>query len=262
MGIHAAEFPELPKVEKENTLIVSEEKLRSMIRQTLFAVGTNENKLILTGSCLEVEDEKLNMVSVDGYRLALRKESIDSIDKKFSIVIPGKTLNEVSKIIKQDGGNVTIYTTGKHVLFEYNNCRIVSRLLEGEFLNYKQIIPNEYQLKLKASVKPLIESIERASLLITSDNQKYPIKMNIKMDKIIISCMTQTGKVHDSVSVEAIGEDLEIGFNHKYLLDALKACECEEVNMEFNTPLSPCIIKPVENEKYIYLVLPVRLRSE
>ncbi|MBZ4646139.1 MAG: polymerase beta subunit [Clostridia bacterium] len=262
MGISSAEFPELPKVQKENALVVTQECLRSMIRQTIFAVGTNENKLILTGSCLEVNNNELNMVSVDGYRLALRKETIDTKDSKLSIVIPGKTLNELSKIIREGEEDINIYITTKHVLFEFDNCRIISRLLEGEFLNYKQIIPKEYQLRVKASVKPLIDSIERAALIITSDNQKYPVKLNIKMDKIIISCMTQTGTVQDSVPVETFGDDLEIGFNHKYLLDALKACECDEIYMEFNTSLSPCIIKPIEGEQFIYLVLPVRLRSE
>ncbi|MDK2811016.1 MAG: polymerase subunit beta [Petroclostridium sp.] len=262
MGISSAEFPELPKVQKENALVVTQECLRSMIRQTIFAVGTNENKLILTGSCLEVNNNELNMVSVDGYRLALRKETIETKESKLSIVIPGKTLNELSKIIREDEEDINIYITTKHVLFEFDNCRIVSRLLEGEFLNYKQIIPKEYQLRVKASVKPLIDSIERAALIITSDNQKYPVKLNIKMDKIIISCMTQTGTVQDSVPVETFGDDLEIGFNHKYLLDALKACECDEIYMEFNTSLSPCIIKPIEGEQFIYLVLPVRLRSE
>ncbi|WHH57247.1 DNA polymerase III subunit beta [Petroclostridium sp. X23] len=262
MGISSVEFPELPSVQKENPFTISQEKLRSMIKQTIFAVGTNENKIILTGSCLEVDEGYLNMVSVDGYRLAMRKEPIHSLENKLSFVIPGKTLNELSKIIKEEEQDINIYITAKHVLFEFDNCRMVSRLLEGEFLNYKQIIPKENHLRLKTSVKPLIESIERAALLIVSDNQKYPVRLNIKTDKIIISCMTQTGKVQDSVKVETEGNDLEIGFNHKYLLDALKACECDEVYMEFNTALSPCIIKAVDNEKFIYLVLPVRLRSE
>ncbi|MDK2933574.1 MAG: polymerase subunit beta [Clostridiales bacterium] len=263
MGITAVEFPELPKVEKENSLVVCQEKLRSMIRQTIFAVGTNTNKLIFTGSCVEVDNNELNMVSVDGYRLALRKEPISKvINDKLSFVIPGKTLNELSKIIRDEEKDIQIYVTNKHVLFEFDHCLIVSRLLEGEFLNYQQIIPKEHQLRVKASVKPLIDSIERAALIITSENKKYPVKLNITMDKMLISCMTETGKVQDSVPVETLGNDLEIGFNHKYLLDALKACECDEVYLEFNTALNPCVIKPIEGEKFIYLVLPVRLRGE
>jgi DNA polymerase-3 subunit beta len=234
-----------------------------MIRQTIFAVGTNTNKLIFTGSCVEVDNNELNMVSVDGYRLALRKEPISKvINDKLSFVIPGKTLNELSKIIRDEEKDIQIYVTNKHVLFEFDHCLIVSRLLEGEFLNYQQIIPKEHQLRVKASVKPLIDSIERAALIITSENKKYPVKLNITMDKMLISCMTETGKVQDSVPVETLGNDLEIGFNHKYLLDALKACECDEVYLEFNTALNPCVIKPIEGEKFIYLVLPVRLRGE
>ena len=262
VGFSSEEFPELPSVEKENGFIIPSEKLKSMIRQTIFAVGSNENKVILTGSCLELENETLNMVSVDGYRLALRKEKLDQVNEYISFVVPGTTLNELLKIIKDDDESIYIYTTEKHILFEYNQCRIISRLLEGEFLNYRQIIPKEHSLKVKAQVKPLIDSIERAALIITSEHQKYPVKLNIKNDKIIVSCATQTGNVQDSVNVETFGEELEIGFNYKYMLDALKACECEEVYLEFNNALSPCIIKPIEEEIFIYLVLPVRLRNE
>ncbi len=262
MGISSSEFPEIPHVEKRNSLTFSQQKLRSMIRQTIFAVGNNENKLILTGSLIEIEEEKFNMVSVDGYRLALRKEKINNESKGMSFVVPGKTLNELSKIIKEDEKEIILYTSDKHVLFEFDNCRIVSRLLEGEFLNYKQIIPSEHSITVKTSVRSLINSIERAALIITSDNKKYPVKLSIKMDKIIISCMTDMGKVQDSINVETLGEDLEIGFNHKYLLDALKNCESEEVILEFNNSLSPCIIKPVEGDSFIYLVLPVRLRND
>ena len=262
LGISSDEFPELPQIEKENPLVISQEKLKSMIRQTIFAVGTDENKLILTGCCVEVDDNNFNMVSVDGYRLALRNEKINEMNQKISFVIPGKTLNELSKIIKDHEEDIHIFTTDKHVLFEFDNCRIVSRLLEGEFLNYRQIIPKEYTLRVKAEVQSLIDSIERAALIITSSDDLYPVKLKIKDDKIFISCSTQAGRVHDSIYVETFGDDLEIGFNHRYMLDALKACECEEVYLEFNTSLSPCIIKPIEEENFIYLVLPVRLRSE
>jgi DNA polymerase-3 subunit beta len=202
------------------------------------------------------------MISVDGYRLALRKEKINSDGDKLSFVIPGKTLQELSKIIKDSEGYITISTTEKHVLFEFDNCLIISRLLEGEFLNYKGIIPSQYSLKVKIPVYLLIESIERASLMITSENKKYPVKLNIILDKILISCVTDMGKVQDLIHVETHGDDIEIGFNHKYLLDALKACECEEIVMEFNNNISPCIIRPVEGDSFIYLVLPVRLKND
>jgi len=262
MGISANEFPELPIINKENKLTVSQRILRSMIRQTLFAVATNENKLILTGSLLEAYDNNLSIVSVDGYRLALRKENINSNDSNISVIIPGKTLSELSKIIKDDDEEINIYTTDKHVLFEFDNCIIVSRLLEGEFLNYRNIIPDEYKLKVKASTKTMIESLERTALVITSENIKSPVRFKITMDKISLSCITQTGKAQDSFNVETWGDDLEIGFNHKYFLDALKACEVDEIIMEYNNNLSPCIIKPVDGDSFLYLILPVRLKSE
>ncbi len=262
MGIPSTEFPEIPKVEKNNTFIVSQRRLKSMIRQTNFAVGINENKQILTGSLLEFNDGEMNMVSVDGYRLALRKEKIDSDGSKLLVVIPGKTLNELSKIIKDEENSITINTTDKHVLFEFDDCLIVSRLLEGEFLNYKQIIPSQNSIKVKVKVDLLIESVERAALIITSENKKYPVKLSIILDKITVSCITDMGKVQDLINVETHGNDLEIGFNHRYLLDALKACECEEIIMEFNNSVSPCVIKAVEGDSFIYLVLPVRLKND
>lgn len=262
MGIDANEFPELPYITKGEKLTLKQYLLRSMIRQTSFAIATNENKLILTGSLLEADDDSLTLVSVDGYRLALRKEKIDSLNHKLSVIIPGKTLNELSRIIKDEEEDIYIYTTDKHILFEFDNCKMVSRLLEGEFLNYKQIIPDEHKLQVIADVKPLIDSIERTSLVITSDNVKAPVRFKITMDKISLSCITQTGRVQDSVQVETLGDDLEIGFNHKYFLDALKACETDQIVMEFNTNLNPCIIKPIEGDKFLYLILPVRLKSE
>lgn len=261
-GLTAEEFPEIPIVEKNNVLSIEQNKLRSMIRQTSFAISTNENKIILTGSLINAQDNLLTMVSVDGYRLALRKENIDETDNRFSFVIPGKTLNELFKILKDTDEKVNIFVSEKHALIEFNSCKVVTRLLIGEFLDYKQIIPDESKLKVTADVNMLIDSIERASLIITSDNKKYPIVLSIKLDNINISCNTDMGNVSDTVKVQTFGDNIDIGFNNRYLLDALKACECEKIIMEMNDSLSPCVIKPHEGDNFIYLVLPVRLKQE
>ncbi len=263
IGLSAEDFAELPKVEKNDYFKISQKNLKDMINQVMFAVSNNENNPILTGCYLEIENKYLNMVSVDGYRLALRKEEIKEGNKEINMIVPGKTLNEISKILKEDDEKeVDIYSSEKHVLFEFDNCRIVSRLIEGEFLKYKQIIPESQELKVKVDVINFIESIERTALIIVSDNQKYPIKLNIKTDKINMTCTTQTGTANDIISAETTGEDIEIGFNYRYLLDALKACERKDVYLEFTNNVSPCIIKPIEDNKFIYLVLPVRLKNE
>lgn len=261
-GIESDEFPEIPKVEKNNALKVKQSILKNMIRQTSFAIGTNENKIILTGSLIEASDNLLTMVSVDGYRLALRREIIENKDNNFSFVVPGKSLSELFKIIEDNDEEINIYFTDKHAMFEFGQTKVVTRLLIGDFLEYNKIIPEESKLKVTLNVKNFTSTIDRASLIITADNKKYPIVLNITYDKIFVHCMTDMGKVQDSVDVRTFGDDLEIGFNHKYLLDALKACETEEAIFEFNDSLSPCIIKPVESNKFIYLVLPVRLKQE
>jgi DNA polymerase-3 subunit beta len=261
-GIVSDEFPEIPHIEEEKSIKIPQNILKSMIRQTSFAIGTNENKIILTGSLIEIKDNNITMVSVDGFRLALRNETINNENNNNnSFVIPGKTLNELFKILNDDDTNVEIFLTEKHAMFRLGSCKVVTRLLNGEFLNYGQILPSNSNLKVICKTKDFINSIERASLIITNDVNKYPVVLNISLDKIKISCTTNMGKVNDLLKVQTFGDNIEIGFNHKYLIDALKACECETIVLEFTDSLSPCIIKPVEGESFIFLVLPVRLKS-
>ena len=197
------EYPKLPETEKnEKPIIIEKDKLRSLIKQTIFAVSLDESKPTFTGSLMEIEDKEIKMVSVDGYRLAIRKEITDKKIDDFSIIIPGKTLNELSKIIGSGSGEVTVYNTEKQVVFEFDDCRVLSRLIEGEFFDYKNIIPKGHSLRVKISVKKMIESVERASLLNISEKKKYPVKFKIEMDKIFLSCISDIGKVQDVISVE------------------------------------------------------------
>jgi DNA polymerase-3 subunit beta len=259
-GFSSEEYPKLSEIDKkEKPITIEKEKLRSLIKQTFFAVSIDESKPSFTGALMKFEKNEIKMISLDGYRLALRKEIIENESEDFSIIIPGKTLNELSKILGSGDENVTINNTGKQILFEFDSCKVISRLIEGEFFDYKNIIPKEHSLRVKVAVKNLTESIERASLLNISENKKYPVKLNIEMDKIVISCLSDIGSVQDVIKVETQGEDIEIGFNHRYLLDALKTCECSEIYMDFNKSLNPCIIRPVEGDKFIHLILPVRI---
>ena len=261
MGISSHEFPEISSVEEKDSFTIQDKVLKNMIKNTIYAVCLDENKVALTGSLFEIEDGILSVVSVDGFRLALRKEEITSPCDNQSFIIPSKVLNEVMKILKDTDKEVKIGISDNKVQFEIENFKMISRLLEGEFLNYKQIIPTQSKLKVTAPVRKLGECMERAALMIANEGTKYPVRLSIKTDKINISCASRYGKMADTAEAVTQGEDLEIGFNYRYLLDALKACECETVMMEFSTPHSPCIIKPEKGDSFVFLVLPVRMKE-
>lgn len=258
VGHPAMEFPELPFVEDKNTYTIGQDLFKNMIRQTIFATSQDETRPILTGSLIEISDNKISMVAIDGYRLALRKAYLNTdIDNK--AVIPSKTLNEINRILSNESeGNIYISFTDKHILFTIDETRIISRLLEGEFINYLQIIPKEFKSNVKVSTKNLLDSIERASLL-AKEGKNNLIKFSVKDDIMNVSSNVEIGSVNEQVPIELEGDDLDIGFNSKYLLEALKIIDSEELYLEFTTGVSPCIIKPTDNDNYIYLLLPVRL---
>lgn len=261
MGISSHEFPEIAPVEEKDSFSIPDKVLKNMIKNTIYAVCLDENKVALTGSLFEIEDGVLSVVSVDGYRLALRKETLEAPCKDQSFIIPSKVLNEVMKILKDSDHEVKIGISENKVQFQIENYKLISRLLEGEFLNYKQILPTQSKLKVFANVKKMSDCMERAALMIANESTKYPVRLSVKTDKIHVSCVSRFGKMMDTAEAITKGDDLEIGFNYRYLLDALKACECETVVMEFSTPHSPCIIKPEKGDQFIYLVLPVKMKD-
>ena len=259
-GIKPEDYPELPKIDAEDNVTISQARLKSAIGQTLFAVSLNDAKPVHTGSLFEIKNGALHVISVDGYRLALRKETMVS-KEDISFIIPGKTLSEVEKILKADEeSNVTLQLTKKHVLFEIDNFIVISRLLEGDFLNYQNAIPQNSAIVSRVYVKELIESVERASLLI-SERNRNPIRMTVDDVSLVITCTTPLGHVHDEIQVEGNGGAIEIGFNNRYLLEALKASDEEQVDLCFNTPLTPCVVRPIEGDSFLFLVLPVKLKS-
>ncbi|MFZ5968722.1 MAG: DNA polymerase III subunit beta [Bacillota bacterium] len=258
MGQPAVEFPELPEVEEENHYEVQQDLLKNMIRQTVFAAAIDEARPILTGVLMEIENGMVNMVALDGYRLALRQGNIKTSNSN-KAVIPSKTLNELYRIISDEGiSNVDIFFTDKHVLFHMDDTRIISRLLEGEFINYKQIIPKEHRSCVKVDTRKILDSIERASLL-AKEGKNNLIKFSIKDDKMVITSNAEIGKVYEEVPIILEGDDIEIGFNSKYLLDVLKIIDSEEIYLNFTTSVSPCIIKPTDHQNFTYLILPVRI---
>lgn len=253
----AEEFPNLPKINENIIFTIPQGTLKNMIKGTIFAIAQDETRPILTGILFEVRDEKLSLVALDGYRLALRCNTIEN-ENMISAVIPGKTFSEVSKILTDGDDNVNITFTPNHILFNLGETKIISRLLEGEFIKYSSIIPEEYKLKVTAKRSELLNCIERASLMAKDGNTNL-VKFNIKDDTLIITSNSQLGKVREELNIILQGDDLQIAFNSKYLIDVLKILEDEEIVMEFDSSVSPCVIKSKEYNAYTYLVLPVRV---
>ena len=260
VGQSSIDFPELPEVERDFKYSIPQDLFKNMMKQTTFATAIDETRPILTGVLMEIKDETISMVALDGYRLALRQGNIKTLSDN-KAVIPGKTLSEVHKILsEEDNDEVEIYFTDKHVLFHTENTRVISRLLEGEFINYKQIIPNEFKSRVKVNTRNFSDSIDRASLM-AKEGKNNLIKFSIKDEKMTISSNSEMGKVLESVFIKLEGEDIEIGFNSKYFIDVLRIIDSEEVYLDFTTNVSPCIIKPTDSNNYTYLVLPVRITN-
>lgn len=260
IGMDAAEFPEFPKITDTDTVKVPSNLLKSMIRQTIFAVADSNAKPIHQGSLFKIENGTLDVVSVDGYRLALRREPIN-FGGALDFVVPGKTLGEVLKLLRDDDSDVEICPSRRHILFKIDNYTVLSALLEGEFLDYKAALPKDNKIEVVVSTRTLIDSVERVSLLIT-DRLKSPVRCVIGEDTVKLLCTTTMGRANDQIEAKVSGDPLEIGFNNKYLLDALRSAESDEVRLMLNGPISPMLVLPKEGDAFSFLVLPVRLRNE
>lgn len=255
------DFPNLPEVVPEESVIVNQKTLKEMIKQTIFSISTDENRPIFTGCLLEVDENNINMVSVDGFRLSLRKKEYKSENKGFKAIIPGKTLNEIFKIIHLSEDNIIINIAKNQALFEIEGVKIVSRLMEGEFLNYKSAVPVEKETRVRIKKDTLLSAFERIYIL-TKDEKKYPVKMRINNNNLNITCNSTVGTAKEDIMVEIEGKDIEIGFNPKYFIEALKVIEEQEINIDFTTGMAPAVIRPIEGEEYTYMILPVRIREE
>lgn len=262
LGTDPEEFPELPSVDQQNALTIGQPTMRAMISQTLFAVSDNESRPIHTGSLFEVDESGLTIVSVDGYRLALRHEPVE--EKKgadsFSFVVPGSALGEVEKICSGEE-TVTIVQGARHIMFKTGDTVLVCRRLEGDFLAYRNAIPRNNTVKVEVDARALLSSIDRVSLII-SEKLKSPLRCVFGDGIVSITTKTAIGDAADQCPVTGNGNDLEIGFNNKYLMDALKAAPAGRLRLEFTSGVAPCVILPAEGEEnFTYMVLPVRLKA-
>lgn len=260
-AVSAAEYPVIPEFIDENTVTVSQSVLKSMINQTIFAVSQNDTKPILKGELCEIVDNFFNMVAIDGYRLAVRTEAIKN-DKNFKFVVPSKTLNEVSKLLKDDDELMCdLRVSKKHIVFDFNGYTVFTRLLEGEFHNYRGSIPSNSVTEVIIEKRELVNCLERASLLI-NERIKSPVRCVFDNGALKISCQTSIGKIFDEIPADISGPKIEIGFNCKYLLDPLKAISDDKIKLLMNGGNLPMKIVPIKNNEYTYLVLPVRLKAE
>lgn len=257
VGIPAADYPELPVIHSSEKITISGELLSNMIRQTIYAIADNDLKPTNKGTLFEIEENILTMVSLDGYRLAIRTEKID-YDKDKYFIVPGKSLSEVLKLISEDTENVSFTPSGRHVIFRIDDYCIISRLIEGQFINYKASIPIQHSTELRINTRKLVDVVDRMSLMLT-DKMKSPIRCVIEDGKIKTACNTTLGQAHDEIDVQMTGEPVEIGFNNKFLIDALKNSETDEIIMELSGPNKAIVIKPTEGNSFLFMLMPMRL---
>ena len=259
-GKSGDDFAYLPMIEKDEPLTISQYTLKEMIRQTIFSIAVNENNKLMTGELFEIKDNCLKVVSLDGHRIAIRKMPLkkDYSDRK--VVVPGKTLSEVSKILSGEvDDQVSIYFTKNHILFEFDQTMVVSRLIEGEYFRIDQMLSSDYETKLKINKKEFLDCIDRATLLVREVDKK-PIIINITDDDMELRIDSAMGSMNEEIDIEKEGKDIMIGFNPKFLIDALRVIDDETVTIYLVNPKAPCFIRDDE-ENYTYLILPVNINQ-
>ncbi len=256
IGKSGEDFSYLPEIEKKDSVIVSQFTLKEVVRQTIFSIADNENNKLMTGELFEIENDTLKVVSLDGHRISIRKISLKNSYAKKKVVVPGKTLSEVSKILSGDmDKDVNIFFTDKHILFEFNNTVVVSRLIEGEYFKIDQMLSSDYETKIKMNKKDLLDCIDRATLLV-KEGDKKPVIIDVKDHSMELKMNSTVGSMDEEIDIDKEGKDLKIGFNPKFLIDALRVIEDEEILIYMVNPKAPCFIKD-EKESYIYMILPV-----
>lgn len=261
MSMNPNDFPELPEVDATGGVTIPSEQLKDMVRQTIFSVATSENaKPVLTGLLFDIRENELKIVGVDGFRLAMRKERL-TYDGELTFIAAGRAIAEAVKIVRDDEEFVTLNVGKRHFSVTVDGYTLISRIMDGEFINYQKILSPSYSSVMTADAKEIVSIVERISLVI-NDQLKTPVRCFMHKGEVLFSCATAVGKAMDSCDCDLVGNELEIGFNAKYLTDALKATECDQVTLNFNGPLAPMLILPAEGDGFVYMVMPMRLKSE
>jgi len=257
-GKSGEDFSYLPMVEKNDSIEISQFTLKEVVRQTIFSISDNDNNKLMTGELFEINGDELKVVSSDGHRISIRKIQLKESYSPKKVIVPGKTLNEVSKILPGGAENfVRIYFAAKHIVFEFEDTVVVSRLIEGEYFNIDRMLSSDYETKVQINKKELLNCIDRATLL-TKEGDRKPIVINIGDGVMELRIDSALGSMNEEIDIEKEGKDLMIGFNPKFLIDALRVIDDEEVSLYMVNPKAPCFIRN-EEKNYIYLILPVSL---
>ena len=256
VGKSGEDFSYLPEIEKDTNVVISQFTLKEVIRQTIFSIADNENNKLMTGELFEIKDNNLKVVSLDGHRISLRNIELKDSYDPIKVVVPGKTLNEISKILTGEADkDVTIYFTDKHILFEFDQTIVLSRLIEGEYFKIDQMLSMDYETKMNINKKEFLNCIDRATLLV-KEGDKKPIIMNITDEDMELKIQSTIGSMNENIDIQKEGKDIMIGFNPKFLIDALKVIDDEQIDIYMVNPKAPCIIRD-EHISYLYLILPV-----
>ena len=256
VGKDPSEFPHLPMIEKEDPVVLSQFQLREIIRQTIFSIALNDSNRILTGEYLEIRENELRIVGLDGHRIAIRQLTLDKSYHEHKVIIPGKTLSELMKILTGEQDDlVSLYFTRNEILFEMDGTVVISRLIEGNYFRIDQMLSNDYETTVVLKKTDFMNSVDRA-MLFTSEAEKRPLVLSVESNNINMKINSQLGSMSDTLEIEKEGKDLKIGFNPKFILDALRVIDDEKITVYFLNAKAPCFIKD-EEQSYIYMVLPV-----
>lgn len=260
IGKSGEDFSYLPYIERNQSIVLSQFTLKEVIRQTIFSIADSDNNKLMTGELFEIKENRLKVVSLDGHRISIRNIELKENYDNHKVVVPGKTLQEVSKILPGDANeDVSMFFTENHIVFEFDNTTVVSRLIEGEYFKIEQMLSSDYETKIKINKRELLSCIDRATLLV-KEGDKKPIIMNVTDGNMELKINSFIGSMNEDIDIQKEGKDILIGFNPKFFIDALRVIDEEEVTLYMVNPKAPCFIKD-DDEKFIYLILPVNFNA-
>lgn len=260
IGKSGEDFSYLPYIERDQSLLLSQFTLKEVIRQTIFSIADNDTNKLMTGELFEINENQLKVVSLDGHRISIRNIELKESYEHHKVVVPGKTLQEVSKILPGDADqDVSIFFSENHIMFEFDNTTVVSRLIEGEYFRIEQMLSSDYETKIRINKRELLDCIDRATLLV-KEGDKKPIIMNVTDSNVELKINSFIGSMNEDIDINKEGKDIMIGFNPKFFIDALRVIDDEEVVLYMVNPKAPCFIKD-DDGKFIYLILPVNFST-
>lgn len=260
VGKSGEDFSYLPYIEKNESISISQFTLKDVVRQTIFSIADNDTNKLMTGELFEINENRLRVVSLDGHRISIRNIELKESYGPLKVVVPGKTLQEISKILTGEAEDmVDIFFADNHILFEFDETKVVSRLIEGEYFHIDQMLSSDYDTKVKINKREFLNCIDRATLLIREGDKK-PIILNIQDGSLQLKINSFVGSMNEEIEIEKEGKDLLIGFNPKFFIDALRVIDDEEVTLYMVNPKAPCFIKD-DAGTYVYLILPVNFNA-